>query len=116
MVNPEFEKSIAYRLVDTVEYVAGSVVIKSILTKQTGTVTVSSFDTGVGMLTKTSPFDNLIQILDGVAEIIIEEESNTVQTGQVIVIPAHAKNRIKANSRFKMLSTIIKSGFEDINL
>lgn len=116
MIYPEFEKSIARRLVDTVDYVPRAVVIKSILTKQTGTVTVSSFDTGEGMLTKSSPFDNLIQILDGVAEIIIEEESNTVETGQVIIIPAHAKNRIKANSRFKMLSTIIKSGYEDISL
>lgn len=116
MICPEFEKSIVYRLVDTVEYVPGSVVIKSILTKQTGTVTVSSFDTGEGMLSKSSPFDNLIQILDGVAEIIIDEESNTVETGQIIMIPAHAKNRIKANSRFKMMSTIIKSGYEDVSL
>ncbi|REG88521.1 hypothetical protein C8N25_109136 [Algoriphagus antarcticus] len=68
------------------------------------------------MLTKSSPFDILIQILEGLAEIIIEEESNMVQMGQVIIIPAHAKDRIKANSKFKMLSTIIKSGYEDISL
>lgn len=116
MGNKEFEKSMTYRLVDTVDYVPGSVVIKSILTKQTGTVTVSSFDAGETMLTKTSPFDNLIQIIDGVAEIIIEDTSSMVEAGQSIIIPAHTRNRIKANSQFKMLSTIIKSGYEDVSL
>ena len=116
MTDSEFEKSTVYRLVDAVEYVSGSVVIKSILTKQTGTVTVSSFDSGEEMPSKSSPFDSLTQILDGVAEIIIEEESTMVGAGGIIIIPAHAKSRIKAMSRFKMLTTIIKSGYEDIRL
>ena len=116
MTDSEFEKSTVYRLVDAVEYVSGSVVIKSILTKQTGTVTVSSFDSGEEMLGKSSPFDSLIQILDGIAEIIIEEKSSMVEAGGIIIIPAHAKNRIKAISRFKMLTTIIKAGYEDIRL
>jgi quercetin dioxygenase-like cupin family protein len=116
MGQSEFEKSKIHLLINSVEYVPGSVVIKSILTKQTGTVTVSSFSAGEVMLTKSSPFDNMIQILDGVAEIIIDEVSNRVETGEIIIIPAHARNRIKANSQFKMLSTIIKSGYEDINI
>ncbi len=116
MENTELAPSKPHQLVDVVDYALGSVVIKSILRKKTGTVTVSSFDTGEALLAKSSPFDNLIQIIDGEAEIIIDEESNTVETGQVIVIPAHAKNRIKANTRFKMLSTVVKSGYEDISL
>ncbi|MDR7129687.1 quercetin dioxygenase-like cupin family protein [Algoriphagus sp. 4150] len=116
MVKAEFEKSTPHRLIDSVEYVPGSVVIRSILTKQTGTVTVSSFDAGEGMMTKSSPFDNLIQILDGIAEIIIEEKSNMVEAGELIIIPAHSKNRITANSKFKMLSTVIKSGYEDVSI
>ncbi|MBL6684448.1 MAG: cupin domain-containing protein [Flavobacteriaceae bacterium] len=116
MKNNEFEKSITHQLVDTVDYVQGSVIIKSILNKKTGMVTISSFDTGEAMLSKSSPFDSLIQIIDGEAEITIDEKSNMVEAGQAIIIPAHAQNRIKANKRFKMLSTVVKSGYEDVNL
>ena len=116
MTDSEFEKSTVYRLADAVEYVSGSVVIKSILTKQTGTVTVSSFDSGKEMSSKSSPFDSLIQILDGVAEITVDEESTMVEAGGIIIIPAHAESQIKAISRFKMMTTIIKSGYEDIRL
>jgi quercetin dioxygenase-like cupin family protein len=112
----EFKNSISHQLVDAVDYASGSVVIKSILRKKTGTVTLSSFDAGETLPTKTSPFDNLIQIIDGEAEITVDEISNKVVTGQVIIIPAHIKNSIKASMRFKMLTTIIKSGYEDVNL
>ena len=116
IISNEFDQTVIINLVDTVDYVAGSVVIKSIFRKKTGTITVSAFDIGETLMAKSSPFDNLIQIIDGKAEIIIEEKSNTVETGQAIIIPAHARNRIKANTQFKMLSTIIKSGYEDVSL
>ncbi len=116
MKNNELEKSFTHELADTVDYIPGSVVMKAILKKKTGTVTVLSFDTGEALLSKTSPFDNFIQIIDGEAEIIINEKSSTIETGQVIIIPAHARNIVKANKRFKMLSTIIKSGYEDISI
>ena len=61
---------------------------------------------------KTSPFDTFIQVIDGKAEIIIYAKSNMLNTGQAIIIPAHAQNTIKANARFKMISTVIKSGYE----
>lgn len=112
----EFEKSKVLLVVDSVEYVPGSIVSKSILSKKTGMVTLSSFSVDEGIMTKTSPFDTFIQIIDGEAEIIINEISNTLSVGQMIVIPAHARHRIKANSQFKMLSTIIKSGYEDISI
>ncbi len=112
----EIEKAIPYQLADTVEYVNGSVIIKSILSKKTGMVTISSFDTGESMLSKSSPFDSLIHIIDGEAEITINQKMNILQTGQAIIVPAHAQNRIRANIRFKMLSTVIKSGYDDINL
>ncbi|KAA1241543.1 cupin domain-containing protein [Aquimarina sp. RZ0] len=116
MKNNELEKSLTHELVETVDYIPGSVVMKAILKKKTGTVTISSFDMGEALHSKISPFDNLIQIIDGEAEIIINEKSNTIETGQVIIIPAHARNVVKANKRFKMLSTIIKSGYEDISI
>ncbi|WP_282080449.1 cupin domain-containing protein [Aquimarina algiphila] len=116
MKNSELEKSCTHELADTVDYIPGSVVMKAILKKKTGTVTISSFDMGEALPSKISPFDNLIQIIDGEAEIIINEKSSTIETGQAIIIPAHARNIVKANKRFKMLSTIIKSGYEDISI
>lgn len=77
---------------------------------------ISSFDTGEILPAKASPFDNMIQVLDGEAEIIIDNRPVTIETGQTIVIPAHAWNSIGANTRFKMLSTIIKSGYEDVSV
>lgn len=114
--NIELEKSVAHRLVDLVDYKPGFAVTKSILRKKSGTITVSSFDAGEHWPVKASPFDNMIQILDGEAEIIIDEKSTTLETGQTIVIPAHMWNSIKANKPFKMLSTIVKSGYEDVSL
>jgi quercetin dioxygenase-like cupin family protein len=64
------------------------------------------------MSEKTSPFDTLIQIIEGTAEIVIDTVSNTLSAGEAIIIPAHSKNRINANGRFKMITTTIKSGYE----
>ena len=71
-----------------------------------------SFDTGEALTEKTSPFDTFVQIIEGRAEIVIDGKSNTLQSGQGIIIPAHLSNIIKANERFKMISTVIKSGYE----
>ncbi|GAB3223690.1 cupin domain-containing protein [Algoriphagus aestuariicola] len=116
MEHTEFEKGQVLSLVDAVEYIPGSIVTKSILRKDTGYITISSFDTGETWQTKSSPFDNLIQIIDGRAEVFIDEKSNQLEAGQAIIIPAHAANSLMANTRFKMLSTLIKSGYEDIHL
>lgn len=115
MDHPEFEKSLAHVLVDSVEYVSGSVVTRSILSQNTGSVSLSSFDTGEVQAAKYSPFDHLIQIIEGEASITIDEHLTTVETGQAIIIPAHVKHWIKANKRFKMISTHIKSGYEDVS-
>jgi quercetin dioxygenase-like cupin family protein len=69
-------------------------------------------DTGEELTEKTSPFDTFIQVIDGKAEIIIDKISYFLNTGQSIIIPAHSSNIVKANERFKMISTIIKSGYE----
>ena len=80
--------------------------------KSTGNISVMSFDSGEGLTEKTSPFDTFVQIIDGKAEIVISGKSNLLLTGQSIIIPAHASNYVKANGRFKMILTIIKSGYE----
>jgi len=112
MENVEVEKSKVFIIVEIIEYVPNAVVIKTIIKKTTGNVTAVSFDSGEILTGKMSPFDTFIQIIEGRAEILIDDNSQTLETGQAIIIPAHSKNAIKANERFKMISTIIKSGYE----
>jgi len=111
----EFEKAKAFIIVEIIEYIPNSVVIKTIIKKTTGNVSAVSFDSGEALTERTTPFDTFIQVIDGKAEIIIYGKSNMLDTGQSIIIPAHASNSIKANVRFKMLSTIIKSGYEEVS-
>lgn len=114
MENKELEKSKIFIIVEILEYIPNSVVIKTIIRKTTGNVSAVSFDTGEALTEKTSPFDTFIQIIDGEAEVVINGVSNRLSVGQSIIIPADARNVIKANVRFKMISTIIKSGYEDM--
>lgn len=113
--NSSFEKSIAFILVEVLDYVPHSVLIKTILKKNTGNVSAVSFDSGETLSEKISPFDIFIQVIDGKAEIIINDCSSLLETGESIIIPAHCRSTIKANVRFKMLSTLIKSGYEEIS-
>jgi quercetin dioxygenase-like cupin family protein len=111
----EHEKAKSFIIMEIIEYVPNSVVIKTIIKKTTGNVTVSSFDTGEALTEKTSPFDTFIQVIDGKAQIFIDGNSNLLNTGDSIIIPAHSRNIIKANERFKIISTIIKSGYDEVN-
>ena len=110
---PEMEKSKTHIIVEIIEYVPNSIVSKTIIKKTTGNVTVSSFDEGEELAEKKSPYDNYIQIIDGEAEVIINEKSYKLKLGEGIVIPANAPHCFNANEQFKMISTIIKSGTED---
>jgi quercetin dioxygenase-like cupin family protein len=112
MYNVEFEKAKAFRVTEEVEYLPHSVISKTILKKSTGNIIATSFDTGEALAERSSPFDSYTQIIDGKAEIIIDGTSRILETGQSIIIPAHSTNSIKAYGRFKMISTVIKSGYE----
>jgi quercetin dioxygenase-like cupin family protein len=108
----ELEKARARIIVEVIEYIPNSVVSKTVLRKLTGSVSVMSFDTGEGLSEKISPFDTFIQIIEGKANIVIDKVSNLLQTGQGIIIPAHSSNLILPNGKFKLISTVIKSGYE----
>ncbi len=110
---PEMEKSKAHIIVEIIEYIPNAVVSKTIIKKTTGNVTVSSFDAGEELAEKISPFDTYIQIIDGVAELSIERKKYHLKLGEGIIIPAHSRHNFNATQQFKMLSTIIKSGYED---
>ena len=109
----EIEKSKAHIIVEIIEYIPNAVVSKTIIKKTTGNITVTSFDTGEELAEKTSPFDTYVQIIDGVAEVVINEKDYLLRTGDGIVIPAQAPHCFNANEQFKMISTVIKSGYED---
>src|SRR5512132_1371454 len=105
MDNSEIEKSTAHIVVEIIEYIPNSVVIKTILKKSTGNISVMSFDSGEGLTEKTSPFDTFIQVIEGKAEMVINSVSHFLASGEGIIIPAHLPNFIKPNGRFKMIST-----------
>ena len=109
----EIEKAKIHIILKIIEYKPNSVLSRTIIKKTTGNVTVSSFAAGAELAEKTSPFDNFIQIIDGAAEITIDEKVYNLKLGQGIIIPAHAKHCSKAGEQFKMISTVIKSGYED---
>ena len=113
MKAPDIEIGTAHIIVEIIEYMPNSVVSKTIINKSTGNVSVMSFDSGEVLLEKTSPFDTFAQVIDGRAEIVIEGVSHSLNTGQGMVIPAHRSNVINANERFKMILTVIKSGYEN---
>ena len=108
----EIEKSKIHILIEIIEYVPNSVVSKTIIRKTTGNISIVAIDTGEALAEKISPFDTFIQIIEGTAEVVIDDQPNILQTGQGIIIPAHTSNIVKANGRFKMISTVIKSGYE----
>jgi len=109
----ELEKAKSHIIVEIIEYVPNSVVIKTIIRKSTGNISIMSFDSGEGLTEKISPFDTFAQIIEGMAEIVIDKVVSVLHTGMGIIIPAHTSNYIKPNGRFKMILTIIKSGYEE---
>ena len=94
---------------DMVAYQAGSIVSKEIIKKPTGTVTIFAFDQDQGLSEHTAPFDALVQIVEGEAEIIISGESHHVKEGEIIIMPGGKPHALKASKKFKMMLVMIKS-------
>jgi quercetin dioxygenase-like cupin family protein len=109
----ELEKSKPHILIKIIAYVPNSAVGKTILRKTTGKISIMAIDTGESLPEKISPFDTFLQIIEGSAEVVIDHKSNLLHTGDSIIVPAHSSSLMKANERFKMISTIIKSGYEE---
>ncbi len=98
------------RLLDSlIDYQPGAVVSKTILEKPSGTVTLFAFDRGQGLSEHTTPFDALVQVLDGEAEITISGKPFRLGPGEFIVMPAGEPHALEAVERFKMLLTMIRS-------
>jgi len=96
-------------LAGLIDYQPGAVVSRTILEKPAGTVTLFAFDRGQGLSEHTAPFDALVQVLEGEAEIAISGKPFRLGTGEFIVMPADEPHALQAVERFKMLLTMIRS-------
>ncbi len=112
--NGELEKGITHITAQLIEYIPNAVLSRTILRKTTGNVTAMSFDAGEEIGEKSIPFDTYIQIIHGAAQVIIDDIKHRISDGSGIVIPAHRIHWFNATERFKMISTVIKSGYENM--
>ena len=96
-------------LAGLVNYQDGSVVSREVIKKKSGTVTVFAFDEGQGLSEHTAPFDAMVIILDGEAEIVIGGKEYNVAQGEAVVMPANIPHALNARKKFKMLLVMIKS-------
>lgn len=102
-------KAKVFNMGDLIDYQKGAVVSREIIRKETGTVTLFAFDKGEGLSEHTAPFDAMVQIVDGTAEIIISGHKNIVNKGEMIIMPANDPHALNALERFKMVLTMIRS-------
>ena len=96
-------------LTDQVNYQDESVVSKTLIKKETGTVTLFAFDQGQGLSEHTAPFDALVCVLAGEVEIKISGNPYVLKTGEMIILPVNEPHSLKAIKRFKMMLTMIRS-------
>jgi quercetin dioxygenase-like cupin family protein len=96
-------------MVDLVDYQAGSIVSRTIIEKATGTLTLFAFGEGQGLSEHTAPFDALVYLLDGKAEVTISGKPLQLKQGEMVIMPANQPHALKAIRKFKMLLVMIKS-------
>jgi quercetin dioxygenase-like cupin family protein len=109
MTNEDSLKSQVHNLGGLVNYQDGTVVSRTIIKKNTGNVTLFAFDKGEGLSEHTAPFDAIVYIVEGEADIILSGKSNITKAGEMIVMPAGEPHSLKAIEKFKMLLVMIKS-------
>jgi len=108
----EMAKGNAHIIIEIIEYMPNAVLSRTIIKKTTGNITAISMAVGEELEERTIPFDTYVQIIDGTAELKIYDKRIFLKLGEGIIIPAHAKHSFTANERFKMITTVIKSGYE----
>jgi quercetin dioxygenase-like cupin family protein len=97
------------QMADLVHYQVGSVVSRTLINERSGTVTLFAFDEGEGLSEHTTPFDALVQLIEGEAEVVISGKPLRLRQGDMVIMPANQPHAVKALSRFKMLLTMIRS-------
>ena len=103
-----FKKASVLNLKQSVDYSEGGIVSKQVVKNNSGNLTLFSFDKGQGLSQHTAPFDAVVQILDGEAEVILDGVPHLLKEGETIIMPANVPHALNAVERFKMLLTMIK--------
>lgn len=97
-------------LIEAVQYAPGSVVSRTLLKTETGTLTLFAFDGGQALSEHTAPFDALVQVLDGTATLTIGTATVPVRAGELVLMPANVPHAVLPAGRFKMLLTMFRAG------
>ncbi|MDH5810891.1 MAG: cupin domain-containing protein [Candidatus Methanomethylicaceae archaeon] len=97
------------RMKDVIDYHTGAIVSKTLIDKENGSVTAFAFDEGQGLSEHTAPYDALVYILEGEAEVTIAGKSHKLNEGDYIIMSANMPHSLRALNRFKMLLVMIKS-------
>ncbi len=99
----------ATNLIALINYQEGSVVSRTLIEKQTGTVTLFAFDQGEGLTEHTTPFDAMVCVLDGKVEVTISGNSIVLENDEMVIMPANKPHALKAIEKFKMMLIMIRS-------
>ncbi|MCR3884912.1 cupin domain-containing protein [Methanotrichaceae archaeon M04Ac] len=115
-MNPDKDKGSAediagrpLKVAELVDYQEGAVVSRTLVDKRTGTVTLFAFDEGQGLSEHTAPFDAVVNVIEGEAEIVICGEAMMVSGGEMVIMPAGEPHSLSAATPFKMMLTMIRS-------
>ena len=108
MENEKIELGTPFIFADSISYQADGIVSKRIIQKDKGNITLFAFDAGQKLSEHTAPFDALVQVMQGSAEIVIGGKPNQLNAGQSIIMPANIPHAVNANERFIMLLTMIR--------
>jgi len=107
-LNTGTEHSTVFNYADTVAYQVDAVVSKTIVKQEKGNITVFAFGKGQGLSEHSAPFDAIIQIVDGTAEVFINKKPYIVNSGQTIIMPANIPHAVQSVTDFKMVLTMIR--------
>ncbi|MGC9343570.1 MAG: cupin domain-containing protein [Bacteroidales bacterium] len=109
MATNSYNKSEKYNLKDSVTYADGSIVSKIIEKNNAGNITLFAFDENQNLSEHTAPFDAIIQIIEGKAKVIIDGKVNEMTEGDFIIMPANIPHAVEAETKFKMILTMLKN-------
>jgi quercetin dioxygenase-like cupin family protein len=97
------------KMTDLIDYAKDSIVSKTLLEKSVGTITLFAFDKGQKLSEHTAPYDAVVQILDGIGQVRIKDETHELAEGRIIIMPADVPHAVNAVEKFKMLLTMIRA-------
>ena len=108
MANNEFDKGVKFSFNDSINYNDNAIVSKHLLKKDTGNISLFAFDKGEELSEHTAPFDAMVHIVDGKADVIIDGVSNILEANETIIMPSNIPHALKAVEKFKMVLTMIR--------